>query len=312
MPTITPQTSPQAQAFDMTGGGAPPQGIEQPTQSEALPRQETAQPSISPQLEQLARRERQIRQQARALQAEKQALSARQADYEKSLNSQWKQKIASNPWDTMIEAGLTPDQATQIILNKPKPEDLEFKRIQRELEQLKTSQEESRQQMAAQQQAQYDEARRHMTMEAKLLVDADNTYQPIKAMGAEDSIPQLIEDVFHKGLPDNNYRSGYKYPRGYIMSVEESAQLVNDYLIDEGVRIAKLEAVQARMRPPQNSIDAQRQMSQMIQASTPTRTNANYNISTLSNRMTASQPTSSTDRERRERAILAYQGRLNN
>lgn len=305
MPVITPQTSPQSGAFDMTGGGAPPEVIEQPTQSEALPRQETAQPSISPQLEQLARRERQIRSQARALQAEKQTFSQRQADYEKNLNAGWKQKIASNPWDTMIEAGLTPDQATEIILNKPKPEDLEFKRIQRELEQLKTSQEESRQQMAAQQQAQYDEAKRHMTMEAKLLVDADNTYQPIKAMGAEDSIPQLIEDVFHRGLPG-------VYPRGYVMTVEQAAGQVNDYLIDEGVRIAKLEAVQARMRPPQNSIDAQRQMSQMIQASTPTRTSANYNISTLSNRMTASQPTSSTDRERRERAILAYQGRLNN
>jgi hypothetical protein len=288
MPTITP--------FDMTQGATTstvsPEPAKQPTlessEAPATPKQPEA---VSPQLAALARRERAIRQQARAIQAEKQAFQTRQAEIENSVNAQWKQKLAQSPWDTMIEAGLTPDQATEIIMNKPRPEELRMSELQREIEKVKKTQEDSANAVKQFQTDQYTEAKRHMTMEAKLLVDADPAYEPIKAMGAEASIPALIEDVFHQGLPG-------KFPRGYVMSVEEAASFVNDYLIDEGVRIAKLKAVQNKLQPAQ---PAQKPFSTQEKP---------YVTNTLSNRMSVSTPKNTSDRERRERAILAYQGKL--
>ena len=243
----------------------------------------------NPGLEALARRERQLRHQSRAVQAEKQALKARQAEIEAQVSSQWKQKISSSPWDAMIEAGLTPEQATEIILNKPAPETFAVQQLQKELEALKKETESQKAQMASQVSNQYNEAKRHMAMEANLIVKADPNLEPIKAMGAQAAIPQLIEDVFNRGLPG-------KYPRGYVLSVEESAKLVNDYLIDEGVRIAKIGAIQKRLTPTSSK--------------PPVRTDAQQPKLTLSNLMTATTKPSLSDRERRERAILAYEGKL--
>jgi hypothetical protein len=238
----------------------------------------------------------------------------------------------------MMDAGLSPEQATEIILKKPKPEEAEFKRLQKEIDSLKSTQEQTQSQIQAQSQAQYDEAKRHMELEARLLVDQNSAYEPIKAMQATEAIPTLIEDVFHQGLPG-------KYPKGYIMSIEESAELVNDYLIDEGVRIAKLNAVQRRLTPAQEAqqesgnqflnqsgISAQKQLSEEmanertasrspeqaleeIRREARQRTGANYRVipkqqTTLSNSFSSSTPTSNSDQERRERAILAYQGKI--
>lgn len=283
MHTVTP--------FDMTGGAAVAPEIPKqitPDSTEAPSTPPKPEP-ISPQLAALARRERALRQQARQMQADKQAFQTKQSEIENSVNTQWKQKLAQNPWDTMIEAGLTPEQATEIILNKPSQQDLNMQALQREIQALKKSQEESVDLVNKERQSQYDQAKKHMTMEAKLLVDSDSSFEAIKAMNATESVPALIEDVFHNGMPG-------KFQKGYVMSIEEAAHMVNEYLIDEVVKAAQLGPIQKRLMPQ----PAQKPFTQTEKPQT------------LSNRMTVSQPNNRSERERRERAILAAQGLLKN
>jgi hypothetical protein len=288
--SITVIPSAPAPTTDMTGGGVSPDpspDSKQTTPSEAsVPKAQT-----SPQLAQLARREQALRQQARQIAAERQSFQTKQAEIEQRVSSQWREKLVSNPWNAMLEAGLTPEQATDVILNQPKPEQVQVLQMQKEIQALKIAQEQSQGLFEKQEQDQRQQAKNHMAMEANMLIKSDQTYEPIKAMGAQAAIPTLIEEVFEKGLPG-------KYPRGYIMSVEDAAQMVNDYCLDEATKLAKLASVQRRLTP-QASSPAQKPFSEK-----PHVTN------TLSNRMSVSMPKNLTNSERRQRAIAAFMGKI--
>lgn len=286
--TVSPIAS--VPATDMTGG-QPSQPTGDSKQSTPIEASAPKPPQTSPQLAQLARRERAIRQQAREIAAERQGFQAKQAEIERQVSDQWREKLVSNPWTAMLEAGLSPEKATDIILNQPKPEQVELMKLQREMQALKDAQNASQGQFQKQEQEQRQQAKNHMALEANMLIKNDPTYEPIKAMGAESTIPTLIEEVFERGLPG-------KYPRGYIMTVEDAAQMVNDYCLDEALKLAKLSSVQRRMNPTPQS------------AQKPSGSEKQHVTNTLSNRMAVSMPKNLSDRERRERAIAAFMGKL--
>lgn len=237
---------------------------------------------MSPQFAALARKEKAIREQARQIQAEKAEMKARLEQIENESNSKWKQRISQNPWDVMIEAGLTPEQATNMILNQPKPEEIELQKLRKEIESLKNSQDDSKNLFKKQQDEQYQQAKKQINNEVKMLVDSDETYETIKHMGAQDAVTELIEQTF---LQD-----------GYLMDVEKAAQEVEEYLVDHSLKLARLKKVQSRLAPVVETTQKQ-EIPQKQQSNT------------LSNRMTPSTKPL-TDRERKERAILAFQGKL--
>lgn len=264
---------------------SPTSQIEQPlvNENEVQEAPKTAQQDpMSPQFAALARKEKAIREQARQIQAEKAEMKARLEQIENESNSKWKQRISQNPWDVMIEAGLTPEQATNMILNQPKPEEIELQKLRKEIESLKNSQDDSKNLFKKQQDEQYQQAKKQINNEVKMLVDSDETYETIKHMGAQDAVTELIEQTF---LQD-----------GYLMDVEKAAQEVEEYLVDHSLKLARLKKVQSRLAPVVETTQKQ-EIPQKQQSNT------------LSNRMT---PTTKplTDRERKERAILAFQGKL--
>lgn len=238
---------------------------------------------LSPQFAALARKERMIREQTRQIQAEKQSMQTKLDEMKTQTESQWKQKLVQNPWDALIEAGLSPDQATQMILNQPKPEEVELQKMRREIEALRSSQDQSKDLMKQQQDEQYKQAKKQIGTEVKLLVDSDEAFETIKAMSAQDAVTELIEQTFLKD--------------GHLMSVDAAAKEVEDYLIEQAFSLAKLKKVQARLLP------------QAVQSAQKQNLYQKPQLNTLSNRMT---PTAKplTDKERKQRAILAFEGKL--
>ena len=132
------------------------------------------------------------------------------------------------------------------------------------------------------------EASNKLGTEAALLVDGGTDYETIKEMGAIEAIPLLIKEVFDS--------------QGILMTVEEAAKEVEAQLLEEALKHAQLKKVQEKLKamsaPP--APEAPKSTDKPTQ-SQPSKT--------LTNAMSqTSKPL--TQKERRERAILAFKGLL--
>lgn len=285
MLTVTPT--------DMTGQTTSPVQGQIPQKEVPAPTPEVAQEKpkanpMAPQFAALAKKERMIREQARQIQAEKQAMESRLNETKTQLQSEWKQRLLQNPWDVMIEAGLSPDQATQLILNQPKPEEVELQKLKKEIENIRSSQDQTKDLMKQQQDEQYKQAKKQISLEVKSLVSSDSSFETIQAMSAEAAVTELIEQTFLKD--------------GYLMPVEAAAKEVEDYLVEQALGLAKLKKIQDKMIPqaPENSFTQAVKQNQIQKPQS----------NTLSNRMVSSSTKPLSDKDRRQRAILAFEGKL--
>jgi len=284
MPTVT--------AVDMSGGRSAVQATTAPDRqsspnerTQAAPAATEA-PAVDPQVAvarqaqaEMARREQRIRQDSRRLQAERQRYQVIEA--ENVQHRAREARFTSDPMNAYGEYGITGDQLTHSILNQPSNEELRHRKVEAELKAVKD-------QMEASQTASYDQAKRQIRKEASQLVFADKAFETTKAMGATEAIVELIEQTFLAPEEDGG---------GYLMPVEEAAREVEEYLIGEALKVASLGKIRARLSPAQS----QHATAQSQQASRQT---------TLSNRQPPSSAKISTDRDRRERAMLAFQGKL--
>lgn len=238
----------------------------------------------------LARREK-------ALARERAESKSREADREKQweaklqaqrseIEQSYRSKLQQDTWGTLIEAGLTPEQVTQVMLNTPKPEDIKFQEMRRELDQLKKQSETAANQTQEQQKRSYEQARGLVSKEVALLVDGNDAFETIVAMGAQDAVVQLIEDTLND--PE----------QGYMMSAEDAAKAVEEYLVEKTLSYAKLKKVQAKLGTPLE--EAQQQ----VQEKKPQSQTLSHSLKQQS----SAQPM--TQAEKRQRAILAFQGKL--
>lgn len=285
--TVSPQAVPvptQAQPQNPGRLDTSEQVPQTPAPEAQAPKREAITPDMR---SHLARKERALFEQRRAIEQERKALEAHRAEIEQARA--WKERLTKDPYQVMLEAGLTSDQATALMLNQPNPQDQnlqllqsELKRTRDELEAMKTGQS-----TAADQQR--EAAKKQIFHDVTQLVDAEpDKFETLKFYGdsAKQTVVELIEQVFDQ--------------QGYIMDTDQAIQEVEEYLFEEALKTANLKKIKAKLTPTQ--VAAQSEQAQP-QTQKPT-------ISTLSNRLA---PTAKrlTEKERRERAILAYQGKLN-
>ncbi len=235
-------------------------------------------------LAQMAKKEKALRDAQRALSAEKEQLQARIQESEKSWKEQLRAQLLQDAHGTLQNLGIGYDQITQSILNAGNPEDLKFQALQREIQNLKLSQEQAAENAKKASQEQEQQIMKQMRTEVGLLVDGNEEFETIKAMEAEDSVVELIKQTFDQD--------------GVLMNVSDAAKEVEKYLFEKLTAWTQLKKLQAKSQPA---------------AAEPTPTEATPQQSTqrtqttLSNRQTASgRPM--TARERRERAIAAFKG----
>lgn len=249
----------------------------------------------------LARREKALRAKAQqqaqeskaredAFLAKEEALKAREAARDAEYQSKYipKDRLSQDPLSVLNELGLSYDQLTQLVLNAPKAEDIarakELRDIQSELKAVKEQQLASQRASEEQQTAAYQQAVKQIRSEVSQLVKTDPTFETINATNSINDVVELIEETYKQD--------------GILLTVEEAANEVENYLVEEGSKIARLSKIQQRLRPaapaatkPTVTKPAQQQPAAM---------------KTLTNSVASSRPLSA-----RERAILAFKGEKN-
>lgn len=239
--------------------------------------------ALSPKFAALARKEKALRAQAQQFKAREDALKAKESEYQTSYisKSDLQKKLADDPIAFMNENGLSWDQLTQLALNQS-PQDTQIKALKAEIEALRADQNNVKTTMNEQQSKAYEQAVTQIRNDAKMLVHSDLAYETIKDTNSEEAIVTLIEETFKQD--------------GTLLSVDEAAQQVENYLIEEGLRMARLNKVKAKLTPPSEVPKPQLHEKQQMR--------------TLTNAQTASAPTRLTQKDRIERAKLAFMGQL--
>lgn len=260
---------------------------------------------LSSQYAQLARKERALRQQAQemkqreaALKAREEALAPKAAQPSPAVDprDEFKAMFKKDPMKALSELGMSYDELTEASLNAPDPKQMQLmsviERLEAKIASLEDGQKKTVKTFEESQQQAYKQAVNQIKADAKKLVYSGDTYETIKATNSVDDVVDLIETTFKDGMGD-------EYPPGTLLSVDEAARIVEDYLTEEAVKLAKLKKIQEKIKPvtsasapaapAKSSADAPKQPQQTAK--------------TLTNAQTASRPLTA-----RERAIAAFRG----
>lgn len=258
--------------------------------------EEEAPTPLSTQYAILARKEKALRAKAiateQSLKAREAALTAREAEIQSKSNQDLsnyisKDKLRQNAFGTLTELGLTYDDISQQALAAQSPDAQAIRQIREEVaEELKTLREEqakTRQTFEQQQAESYKQAVNQIRIETRQLVNADPSYETVKAANAINDVVELIERTFKED--------------GTLLTVEQAAQAVEEHLVEEAFKFSQLGKIQERLKKAsattQTVPKAQSQATQQVQ------------IKTLTNAVGSTRPLSA-----RERALLAFKGEL--
>jgi len=221
---------------------------------------------LSPQLAALARQRRALQVKERELADREKALTNQQPT---QGNAELLARLKSQPLSVLLEAGVTYDQLTEAILANPSGDS------QAAVESRIKALEESFDKKLADRDTQAEQAAlAEMGREASRLAAEGDAFEMIRLTRSVPKVVALIERVYRKD--------------GEILDVQEAMQLVEDDLIEQGLKLAGVGKVQSRVAPPLAS-----------QAPKP------GGMRTLTNRDTAQVPQS-----RKQRAIAAFHNQL--
>ena len=262
------------------------EGVSSPAEAETKPTEE----ALSNHYAVLARkekairqREQQLRQREAAIKAQDEAAKAKPAapafDESKYVP---KERLTQDPFKVLGELGLTYDQLTELAMNAPKPEQLallnEIKTLREEMQAMKG---ETKKTFEEQQELQRTQAVTQIRNEVKALVRQDPQFETVRATGSVDDVVELIEKVYDQD--------------GILLTVEDAAQQVEDYLVDRAIKLTRLSKIQKRLQPKATP-----------QTAAQTKTGGQPEkkpIQTLTNSIASSRQMSA-----RDRAIAAFKG----
>lgn len=260
--------------------------------------------AMSRQFAQLARQEKALRakaqQQEQAYKAREAALAAREAELNaKSQTSKVdmsnyisKDMLKQDVMSTLEDLGITYDDITQQAITR-QPIDPTLKRtinqFRDEIQTLKAELAEAKTAQINSQTESYKAAVKQLEVEAKNLVTADPvTYEAIAKTGTVREVVKLIEDTYKKD--------------GILMSVEDAAKEVEEYLVEENYAMAtKIEKIKKRMQTA-STTPATPKTEQTPVKTTQKQTQP---MKTLTNATSSTRQMSA-----KERAILAFKGEL--
>lgn len=205
-------------------------------------------PALSRQFAQLARQERQLRIKA---QQQKAALDAREADLkarEAALGQQptfdpkeyiSRSRLKEEALTVLAEQGIDYNELTQQVLNQ-QPVDARtqatINELKAQIAELKQSTKQSQDSYVEQQKQAYQAAVKQIEMDARSLVKADpNEFEAIAKTGSVKDVVDLIVKTHEK--------------TGVVMSVEEAAREVENYLVEEGFNVStRIEKIKRRIQ----------------------------------------------------------------
>ncbi len=207
---------------------------------------EVKDPEVQRRFAQIARQEKALRakahQQNLALKQREDALKAREAALEpKAIAPDYsnyvdKNRIKQDALGVLEEAGISWDDLTNQAINRA-PTDIRvtntIARLEQKIAQLEEANQNSAKTYQEQQQAQYQAAVKQIKADAKQLVYTDPEFETIKSMNAVKDVVDLIEQTYAKD--------------GIVLSVEEAAKEVENYLVEEAMKITQIDKIKKRM-----------------------------------------------------------------
>lgn len=243
-------------------------------------------PELSAQYAQLARKEKALRARDIELKRREEAVRSKETpappaptfDESKYIS---KDRLKEDLWATLGDAGISYDAVTQAALNQPDSTTLEIKRLNSRLEaqerENKEYREKAQKAQEEQQSQSYKQAVHQIRNDVTKLVANDPAFEMVKHTKSVNDVVDLIVKTFQQ---DNE-----------ILSIEEATQAIEEYLVDEALRLSNLPKIQKK----QKSVPAP---AQKTQSGAPQQSQQQR---TLTNSMSASRPLSS-----RDRAIAAF------
>ena len=254
---------------------------------------------LSSQYAKLAKREQALRQQTikqqndfkareEALKAREAQLAAKDQEYQQGYIS--KDKLKSDTLRILNEAGVPYDQLVQQYINETtNPVDprvnATIAALEAKLAKLEAATEETKSSYSKQQSDAYDSAVKQIKSDVVNLVKSEpDQYEAIKFTGSEDDVVDLIKKTYEE--------------EGRLMSVEEASEEVENYLIEESLRLSNLKKIKAKQ--------AQASTPKPAQAQSPApNQKQSQPMKTLTNAAGSTRQLSA-----KERAILAFKGEL--
>lgn len=257
-------------------------------------------PALSRQFAQLARQEKALRakvqQQDQALKAREQALAVREAKFSEPQQPQFDaskyvslEDFKANPLKVMAQTGLSYDELTQQLLNvsttDPRTEAL-IGRLEAKIKALEDGAEDTKKSYAETQQQTYNAAVKQIEYDARDLVQMDPNFETIKATNSVKDVVELITRTHAK--------------TGKILSVEEACNKVEEYLVDEALKLTRIGKIKSRLEQS-SAVKVQTQK----QPPKPLDRQIQPGMKTLTNAASSTRQLSA-----KERAVLAFKGEL--
>jgi hypothetical protein len=255
-------------------------------------------PTLSRQFAQLARQEKALRAkvqaQERDLKAREASIAAKEAEIAQKAKQDMsdyihKDRIKRETLTVLAEAGASYDDLTNQFLQAQQPTDprvqATINQLQSKIQALEKASEESRKSAVDNQTAAYDAAVRQIRTDVVGLVKNDPAFEAIRATKSVNDVVELITETYKK---DN-----------VLLTIEEAAQQVEDYLVEEASKLARLTKIQKRLNTsPERGSAAPAQQKQPQPKQQP-------QMKTLTNATSSSRQLTA-----KERAILAFKGEL--
>lgn len=251
-------------------------------------------PALSRQFAQLAKQERQLRAKVqaemKAIEAQKAELATQQASI-KSKEQEYsegyisKDQLKRDTLRILADSGVSYDELTQQILNQstldPRTEST-IARLEAKIASLEEKANLGVKAQEEQQQQAYRAAVKQIETDVRNLVRMDPNFETIQATRSTSDVVELIEETYKKD--------------GILMSVEDACKEVEDYLVEEAMKVTRIGKIKRQLeqagqpKPSQTAKPVQTQPGPM---------------KTLTNAATSTRKLSA-----KERAMLAFKGEL--
>jgi len=257
-------------------------------------------PNLSRQFAQLARQEKALRakaqQQEQALKAKEAALAAREQEYA-TKDQEYAQKyiqrqfLKDNPLQALAEAEVSYDDLTQQILNQGNQQAdprllATISKLEAKIKSLEEKTDAVSANSAKAEVAQREAAIKQIRQDVDKLIASDDNYETIRHTRANKDVVELITRTFDED--------------GVLMSVEEAANEIENYILEEAVKLSQLGKVQKKSRPAASATTTSAPVDTQ-----PKKAQTQPTMKTLTNAGASTRPLTV-----RERAIMAFKGEL--
>lgn len=185
--------------------------------------------TLSPQLTALARKQQKLQQDIQAVRDREAALAKKEADY--IPKSSIKTKFSENAVNALQELGLSYAEITELMISQQgntDPNQQAIKDLSEKITKIETDQE---QRVSKQYEATINQYKKDI----EELVENDPKYLTVKEDGRKDAVLQHILDTFNED--------------GTVLSVEEAAQDIEDYLEEDAMKRASFTKVKEKLQP---------------------------------------------------------------